>query len=379
MDASPEIPVMTLRRMPLLERLDHQDLLELGSEWVNLRRESSATSPFMTWAWVEAWLETVGVDVDLQVVTARDPDSGRLIGIAPFYVAEARHARVRQRELRMIGSGVAAPDHLDLIVHHESSPDVAEAMWNAVNSSRRWHQINLDGIVVDGHLSRVSIRRRDDEATAIPCPYLPLLGGWDVVESRFESRLRKNLARYGRALERDAEVTEWMVTDPMDLDDTFDHLVRFHQAIRTANGDRGVFADPDMLRFLRAAAGRLLQAGRLRLWRLDADGTAIAVIMCIRSGDSVAFYTTGYDPEWSKYGPGRRIMARAIRGAIDEGATEFDFLRGDEPYKHQWGTSVRFDLNIRRPAGSLGRLVGFLAATVRLIRRGLRRDGGAHG
>ena len=364
---------MTLRRMPLLERLDHQGLLALGDEWVDLRRESSATSPFMTWAWVEAWLETVGADADLQVVTARDPDSGRLVGIAPFYIAEARPARVQPRELRMIGSGIAAPDHLDLIVHHESPPDVAEAMWDAVISSRRWHQINLDGIVADGHLARVSIRRRDDKATFIPCPYLPLEGGWDLVESRFDSRLRKNLARYGRKLERDAEVTERMVTDAVDLDETFDRLVQFHQAIRTANGDSGVFAKPIVSRFLRTAAHRLLETGRLRLWRLDANGAAIAVILCLRAGDSVAFYTTGYDPEWSKYGPGRRIMARAIRGAIDEGAKEFDFLRGDEPYKQQWGTSTRFDLKIRRPAGPLGRLLGFVTTTARLIRRGTRR------
>ena len=108
------------------------------------------------------------------------------------------------------------------------------------------------------------------------------------------------------------------------------------------------------------------------MWRLDADEVPIAIILCVRSGDSVAFYTTGYDATWSKYGPGRRVMALAIRGAIDEGASEFDFLRGDEPYKQQWGTKVRTDLVIRRAATTRGRLALGAARVVRFMRE-LRR------
>ena len=115
----------------------------------------------------------------------------------------------------------------------------------------------------------------------------------------------------------------------------------------------------------------MLEAGRLRMWRLDADGTAIAVILCMRAGDSVAFYTTGYSPEWGRYGPGRRIMARAIQAAAAEGATEFDFLRGDEPYKQEWGTVPRSLDMIRRPTSGRGRALWTAGQFVRLSRRAL--------
>ncbi len=370
---------MTLRRMPLIERADHRAVLALEAEWEDLRRDSSASSPFMTWPWIRAWLETEGVDADLEVVTARDPDSGRLMGVAPFYVARARRGGLPVQELRLLGSGVAAPDHLDMVVRGDAPSDVADALWAAVASAQRWHLINLDGVTADGHLARVVLRRRGDVPGALACPYLPLAGGWDSVASRFETRLKKNLDRYGRKLDRDAEVVERMVTDSADLDETFDHLIRLHQSIRTSKGDPGVFARPGMQRFLRSAAHRFLDAGRLRMWRLEASGELIAVIWCVRSGDSVAFYTTGYDSEWSKYGPGRRIMARAIKGAIDEGATEFDFLRGDEPYKRQWGTELRHDFTIRRPTTPRGRVILLGGAILRLIRRALRRDVAARG
>ena len=115
------------------------------------------------------------------------------------------------------------------------------------------------------------------------------------------------------------------------------------------------------------------------MWRLEADGEPNEVIWCVRSGDSVAFYKTGYDKDWSKYGPGRRIMARAIKGAIDEGATEFDFLRGDEPYKREWGTELRHDFVIRRPTGARGRALWTGGAILSLIRRPLRHDAAAPG
>jgi len=366
---------MTLLRTPLVEMLDRGQVLALGDEWRDLRRESAATSPFTTWAWIRAWLETEGAEADVVVAVARDPDSGHLVGIAPFYVAEVRRGGIAIRELRMLGSGIGAPDHLDLIIRRDALPDIAEVLWATVVAARRWHITNLDGVVHGGHLAKVALRRRDDAATELPCPYLPLVGGWDVVAARFSSNLRKNLERYGRKLDRDADVTERMVSNADDLDDTFDHLVRLHQAVRTSNGDPGVFASPVTELFLRKAAHYFLEAGRLRMWRLDASGTPIAVIMCIRSGASVVFYTTGYDVAWKKYGPGRRIMARAIRAAIDEGAAQFDFLRGDEPYKREWGTEMRHDLVIRQPASPRGRMLVMAARAVRFSRRVLRRAG----
>jgi CelD/BcsL family acetyltransferase involved in cellulose biosynthesis len=365
---------MTLLRMPLIEMLDDHGVSAIADEWKELRRESSATSVFTTWAWTKAWLDTEGAGADLVVAVARDPESGQLVGIAPFYVADTKRGGIAVRELRLLGSGRGAPDHLDLIIRADALPEVAEALWTAVSSARSWHTTNLDGVVAGGHLARVAVRRRDDVSTEMPCPYLPLVGGWDVVAARFSSNLRKNLERYGRKLDRDAEVTERMVTNKEDLDDTFDHLIRLHQAVRTANGDPGVFARPEMERFLRTAAHNFLDAGRLRLWRLDVSGTPIAVIMCIRSGASVVFYTTGYDVTWKKYAPGRRIMARAIRAAIDEGAAQFDFLRGDEPYKREWGTEIRHDLVIRHPASPLGRVLAIAARAVRFSRRVLRRS-----
>ena len=365
---------MTLRRLPVLERLDRDAFAALGPEWPELLADSPVTSPFMTWPWIGAWLDTIGVEADLMAVAARDADDGRLLGVAPFHVVTRRRAGIRFRELRFVGSGLAAPDHLDLIVRRGAGHEVASALWDAVLARRAWDVVDLDGVAADGWLADLALRRAEDRADEVPAPYLPLDEDWDAVRARFGRSHRQNIGRYRRKMDAEAgaPVVERMVADSADLDRTFDRLVEMHQAVRSSKGDPGLFADESMRAFLRSVAHRMLRDGRLRMWRLDVGGDAVAVIWCMRAFDAVSFYTTGYDAEWSRYGPGRRIMARAIRAAAAEGASEFDFLRGDEPYKQAWGTEVRHDLRIRRPASAKGRLLWAIRGGLRRLRRSAR-------
>jgi len=223
------------------------------------------------------------------------------------------------------------------------------------------------------------LRRRGDAdaAESIPCPYLPLDGGWDQVEQRFGRSHRQNIGRYRRKLAREAgaPVGERLVVSPQDLEITMDRLETMHQSVRLAHGDPGAFATARLGEFHREVARRMLAAGRLRLWHLDVGDRTIAAIECMRFADRVSFYTTGFDLDWAAYGPGRSVMARAIQGAADEGATEFDFLRGDEEYKRAWGTETRCDLRIRRPVGTRGRLLWAARSAASPLRslRGVRR------
>ncbi|MCJ7727010.1 MAG: GNAT family N-acetyltransferase [Acidimicrobiia bacterium] len=368
-------------RRPALEFVTHDAALAaLRYEWADLLADADGASVFLTHAWISAWHGTVGADEELLIGLARQAVDGRLIGIAPFSVVSRKMGPVPLRVLRMAGSGLAASDHLDLIIRH-GHPHAAAALWRATNAHRTWDLIDLDGLRAGSHLSRVALRRTGDResfAATTVCPVLELPETWEEYEASLGRNLRQNLGRYSRKLDRDTAgpVVERMVVDPADVVDTVDRLAGFHQQIRTARGDDGSFADPRMVAFHKSAALRFLDAGRLRLHRLDVDGSMAAAISCFRHDETVSFYTTGYDPALSSYGPGRRIMAAAIRSAIDEGARRFDFLRGDEAYKRDWGATEAYDDRIRMPMGPKGNLLHAAAGMVRRVRRGLVRGSG---
>ena len=52
-------------------------------------------------------------------------------------------------------------------------------------------------------------------------------------------------------------------------------------------------------------------------------------------------YLSGFDPAHARNSPGAALLAFAIRSALEEGATEIDFLRKREEFKYQWGARDR--------------------------------------
>jgi CelD/BcsL family acetyltransferase involved in cellulose biosynthesis len=48
-----------------------------------------------------------------------------------------------------------------------------------------------------------------------------------------------------------------------------------------------------------------------------------------------------FDPAFERLSPGKLAFLHAIEAAIAEGCDTFDLLRGDEPYKYDWGARDR--------------------------------------
>lgn len=353
----------TTRYTPLVDVIeDGIDLRGLASEWDDLLAASSVPNVFLTWTWVSAWMDTLGSHHRLLTVTARDPSDGRLVGLAPLAIETRTIPPLPvHRTLVMVGSRPAAPDHLDLILRrgHEH---VAESLWSAALRTDGWHLIDLDGLRPGSHLADLVRRRLGHAAHSIrtsPCPYLELPASWDEYASGLGRNLRQNLGRYARKLDREAgePVVERLVSEPGEAESTVLDLAELHRRSRAAGRDNTAFHHDGMVEFHRRVASRFAAEGKLRMHRLDVGDRAAAIIYCFRHGDVISFYQTGYDPELSRYGPGRRIMATAIRSAIEEGATEFDFLRGDERYKARWRAAVRYDQRLVVASGARGRLL----------------------
>ena len=364
------------RSLPIVEVLTSDASIQaLGGEWDTLLTSASHASPFLSWAWISTWHETLGADHRPRVATARDPIDGRLVAALPLAVVESGRRYLRYRVLTFMGTAPpAAGDHADAVVR-TNWDHVVPGLWKAATADRTWDVIDFQGLRPGSILAASMARRAEDRGRyteRIACPAIELPGEWESYEATLGRNLRQNLRRYGRKLEREAPgpVQTRMVTARHDVDPTMDALIRLHQRRWEDEDVPGAFADLQARSFHHQVARQFFDAGRLRLHRLDISGEAIAVIYCFRHGDTVAFYQSGRDPAWAKYGPGRHMMAHAIRAAIDEGATRFDMLRGAEPYKAGWNADDRFDERIRMPDGPKGRLLIAARTARRVVRRG---------
>ena len=80
--------------------------------------------------------------------------------------------------------------------------------------------------------------------------------------------------------------------------------------------------------------------------RVAIDIRTVAVAYVLACGTWRGYYLAGYDRQWAgRIHLGRILAALAIDRAAQEGATEFDFLKGAEPVKYSWPVHERATLD----------------------------------
>jgi CelD/BcsL family acetyltransferase involved in cellulose biosynthesis len=99
--------------------------------------------------------------------------------------------------------------------------------------------------------------------------------------------------------------------------------------------------------FRREVATRLADQGHLLLALLRLDGKVVAGELCFPFHTTCYRYNCCYDPAWKDESVGTVLQWETMQAAIAAGCREYDFLRGDEPYKYQWGAQPRRQVKIR--------------------------------
>ena len=77
--------------------------------------------------------------------------------------------------------------------------------------------------------------------------------------------------------------------------------------------------------------------GPVKLCFLTVAGRRIGAGISFEYDDTVAYYNAGIDPDARDLSPGVVMVAKYVERAIATGRHRLDFLRGDEPYKYEWG------------------------------------------
>ena len=128
------------------------------------------------------------------------------------------------------------------------------------------------------------------------------------------------------------------------LDDSIDplgDLPAFIDLHQQRWGVRGLFPDTpggDQSRvFIRRLFELFGAAGPLRLAFLTVGGRRIAAGITLETSDTILYYNAGVDPDARDLSPGVLLVERYVRRALERGIGRLDMLRGDEPYKYEWG------------------------------------------
>jgi CelD/BcsL family acetyltransferase involved in cellulose biosynthesis len=342
LDAPPSIAI---------EEIESAEGLEaLRPAWEALWDRSSRATVFQHPDWLLAWWRHLGGGELWTLVVRRD---GKMIGIAPLFVWSGPQAR----QVTQVGNGIS--DRIDLLAAPGLDDEIAAAVLaHLAESPRRWEtadfrDLPIDSALLDARMPDGIVAEVEDD---VPSHVLALPSGARELRDAIPARLHRTIRARARRLEEEAAV-RWEAAEAETLDALLDVLFRLHAARWAERGEPGVLADSSVHRFHREAAARLLRCGMLRMHALRADGEPVAVYYGFHAKGRASYYLGGFDPAWKRHGVGKAAVAHAVQEALREGASVFDFLRGSEPYKAEWGTEERpaRRLRLRRSAAGEGR------------------------
>ena len=301
-------------------------LAELEEQWWQLWAAGPSPLPFTSPAWLLPWWDVFRPG-RLRVATVRSGD--RLVGLAPFYLEDGRLGR------RLLPLGIGISDRLDLLVSADGDPAVGAALLRALTDhAADWDSLELEELGADGAALALTLPPgcRETVSPQSASPVLRLDRPDDV-----PSRKRRKLRMAGHRTERRGGIVEHVAPDGAGA--FLDELARLHGSRWHARGEAGVLADDPVLRFHAASLPRLAAAGVTRLFRLVIEGRVAGAYYGLFRGERAYAYLGGFDPDFAFESPGTVLLGHAIEDARAGGATVFDFLRGQEPYKYEWGAT----------------------------------------
>jgi CelD/BcsL family acetyltransferase involved in cellulose biosynthesis len=342
------------------------ELEALSGEWSDLWERSPRATPFQTPEWLLPWWRRLGRG---RLRALAMWDGPRLVGLAPFFVTAPLG------RLRCLGTGNT--DYLDLLAEEGREADLAEVVAERlISPPRRWGFADLQQLPPGSPIADAQwgpsfrVRRTNQEV----CPVMELPLTVEEWRAALPPKLRSNLGYYRRRLEREGDA-RFITADETNLTQLLDRLFELHGARWRTRKLPGAFSHPAVRSFHREVATGFFRRGWLRLYGLVYRDEIAAVLYCFLARGRVFYYGGGFDPELSRLSPGTVLTGHAMEDSIRSGAREWDFLRGDEPYKYAWGARDRVNerLVVTPVTPNLGRpLVAAEEHIERLVKRLVR-------
>jgi hypothetical protein len=351
--------------------------------WQRLLDRTPAATPFARWSVQRAWWDAYGSTAHeeyLVVVPAATPPGGESDADAIRAIIPLMHrhetepqdeatATVLRRHSTPPGGTRVHPDakaiffgaayHTDyatLLCPAEDLPAAASALADSLagppdpnHGNQPWDVVDLRRLrSADPALPALERAFRARAETAgwqvtreieDVCPVVEVATrDWDEYLATLDKKDRHEIRRKVRRAEAVGPVR--VEVEPP-TPDGIRAFIELHQA---RFGEAGLFPPTEGGRRSQRFIERLAEldagepdGGVMRLAHVSCAGRLVFTALAFDDGTTCYLYNAGMDPDAGALSPGVIGTAAYIRDRLAAGRRRFDFLRGDEPYKYEWG------------------------------------------
>ena len=338
--------------------------------WDGLVARTPPATPFSDWAFHRAWWDGYGANAheETLVIVPADAAAGAdPVAIVPLMHRHEvepsdryTHTTIRHGadiELTPVPPTAKAiffgasyhADYATILSDPTDLPAVAAAFgaylagpdcgdWDAVDL-RRLRCADPTGEILAAALGPLEIEHgwtlnleREDV-----CPVATLPEGADI-DGFLATLGKKERHEIRRKVRRATGVGDLVLEDSTDPLADLEAFIELHQKRWGADG---LFPPTPGGAQSRVFARRLFELygedGPLSLTFLSVGGRRIASGIHFETDDGILYYNAGIDPDARELSPGVLMVYAYVERALARGIRRMDFLRGDEPYKYEWG------------------------------------------
>lgn len=283
------------------------------------------------------------------VVTVRS-DDGRLQAMAAL--AHQRQGGVR----RIVALGHTSTDAIGFpATSTDAAHRLADTVADHLLSLRGDWYLHLHQLVADDPTGqRLTDRLGASTVPGWPCPTTRFHEGRDL--AAYTSRNYRAQARHkwNRLVRAGTDPRVELATRPDEVAGWLEAIEPTWRRRDTELGGRSRLDDPREAAFVRDLVMRHAAVGQVEVAVLVADGEVAAYSVSFLDRTAYRQWNKHHDSRWADYRPGQVLDARLLERVLaDEAFDEFDWMAGDEPYKHRAATDVVDTVHVHAGRGLL--------------------------
>ena len=316
------------------------------SEWNAFVTSGVSHVPFLRYEYLTNWWRTRGGGEwkeasELCIITASE--NGRLIGIAPCFVAEHEN----EKSLLFLGS-IEISDYLDFLVRPQNLSKFSEGLLAFARSTLvpKFGLKTVDFYNLVDQSPTIRALQNASSTLGLACettplmksPYIPLSGDWEGYLNSIDKKQRHEIRRKTRRMLELQPPADWYIaSDPATIDSDIQDFLR----LMAFDSEKESFLTPTMRDQMTSAMREAFDSGYLQLAFLTVGKVKAAAYLNFDFLNRIWVYNSGIDPRFSEHSPGWVLLGYLLKWANENNRFEFDFMRGNEDYKYRFGAIDR--------------------------------------
>lgn len=297
----------------------------IEKSWRELEKYSATASFFQTYDFHRVFLKHFPQQ-SLTILGVYDRNE--LVGIAPLVKKNDTFMFIVTQNVS--GDELVA-DYGDIISHEGKEQEVWDVLIHYVKDNHC--TLHLDFVRESSPTFQELIadsRQLKAELNDI-APFSHLPDTWDTYLSHLSRKNRHELRRKIRKSTQ--EGVQFIFSENVNTTT----IAEFFSLMSVSSEHKAAFLTDRMKQFFAQLMIELSQKHTLHLSLLRYNNHAIAATITFEHNGHMLLYNSGFDPEYKALSPGVVLVGWLLQHAIEKKYRVFDFLRGDEKYKYNFG------------------------------------------